>query len=61
MPDIKKQKNLTNQKLNDFLNNKKIKNTVKDIVKKIYIDNKEDAILNQKIVIKNKDTIQNGY
>ena len=58
---ILKQKNLTNQKLNDFLNNKKIKNTVKDIVKKIYIDNKEDAILNQKIVIKNKDTIQNGY
>tara|TARA_B110000037_G_C17091848_1_gene494342 strand:- start:1128 stop:1904 length:777 start_codon:yes stop_codon:yes gene_type:complete len=58
---ISKQKNLTNQKLNDFLNNKKIKNTVKDIVKKIYIDNKEDAILNQKIIIENKDTFENGY
>jgi len=50
---VLKQKNLTNQKLTDFLNNKKIKNTVIDIVKKIYIDNKEDAILNQKQALSN--------
>jgi hypothetical protein len=63
---VLKQKKITNQKLNDFLNNKKIKNTVIDIVKKIYIDNKEDAILNQKQALSNLKNhtiinLKNGY
>lgn len=57
---VLKQKNLTSQKFNEFLNDKKIKNTVKDVIQKIYIENKDDAILNQQIIMENKDNF-NGY
>jgi hypothetical protein len=58
---ILKQKNLTSQKFNEFLNDKKIKNTVKDVIQKIYIENKDDAILNQNIIMKHKGICENGY
>jgi len=60
---IEKQKIMTDKKLNDFLNNKKIQNNVKDIVQKIFVDNKEEGIRNQKIILENKsdDENNNGY
>jgi hypothetical protein len=51
---IEKQKMVTDKKLNDFLNDKKIQNNVKDIVQKIFVDNKEEGIRNQKIILENK-------
>jgi len=60
---IEKQKMVTDKKLNDFLNNKKIQNNVKNIVQKIFIDNKDDSIRNQKIILENKcdEENKNGY
>ncbi len=42
---------------------KKIQNNVKDIVQKIFVDNKEEGIRNQKIILENKcdDENNNGY
>ena len=60
---IEKQKMVTDKKLNDFLNDKKIQNNVKNIVQKIFIDNKDDSIRNQKIILENKydEENKNGY
>ena len=58
---VLKQKNLTSQKFDEFLNDKKIKNNVKDVIQKIYIENKDDAILNQNIIMQHKDNFEGGY
>jgi len=58
---IDDQKKFINQKLNDYNNNKNTKIKIREFIHNIYIDKKDNAIQNQKLVIQNKDNIETEY
>ena len=58
---IDEQKKFINQKLNEYNNNKNTKIKIREFIHNIYIDNKDNAIQNQKLVIQNKENIPSDY
>ena len=58
---IDEQKKFINQKLNEYNNNKNTQIKIREFIHNIYIDNKDNAIQNQKLVIQNKENIETEY